>query len=60
MILTKLQLQEMEMEKAIIYCRSNNTYGDIYETFAKAVQTSETYAMFHTKTLEGIKDNVLK
>ncbi|EDO46405.1 predicted protein [Nematostella vectensis] len=48
-----------QVEKTIIYCKSINACGDIYEVLSENVESKETYAMFHSKTPDSIQKEVL-
>ena len=46
-------------EKTIIFCQSLKACGDIYDTFLHFVTCKSKVAMYHSKTPQDIKDNVL-
>lgn len=46
-------------EKTIIFCQSLKAWGDIYDTFQHFVPCKRKVAMYHSKTPQDIKDNVL-
>ena len=46
-------------EKTIIFCQSLKAYGDIYDTFQHFLPCKSKVAMYHSKTPQDIKENVL-
>lgn len=46
-------------EKTIIFCQSLKACGDIYDTFQHFLPCKSKVAMYHSKTPQDIKDNVL-
>ena len=45
--------------KSIIYCRSINVCGDIFEVLLESLVDSQLYAMFHSKAPQSIQETVL-
>ena len=46
-------------EKTILFCQSLKACGDIYDTFQHFLPCKSKVAMYHSKTPQDIKDNVL-
>ena len=46
-------------EKTIIFCQSLKACGDIYDTFQHFLPCKSKVAMYHSKSPQDIKDNVL-
>lgn len=46
-------------EKTIIFCQSLKACGDIYDTFQHFLPCKSKVAMYHSKTPQDIKENVL-
>lgn len=50
---------KQETKKTIVFCRSFKECGDIYDTFLSYLPSGNGIAMYHARTPQGIKDNVL-
>ena len=58
-LIEDLKSKGREMKKTIIYCRSITACGDIFEVLLENLPANELYGMFHSKTPESIKKNIL-